>query len=317
MNAQALPAESAFRPGLGQRRLWGALFAGACALFALVAVVVLVVLLLRVFEEGWSRLDTALLTNTPSLIRLETAGVRPALWGTVWLMFITGAVSVPIGVAAAIYLHEYARDNWVTRVVQINIANLAGVPSIVYGILGLAVFINTLRLGNSVLTGSLTLSLLSMPMIIIAAREALAAVPDSLRQASYALGATRWQTVRHHVLPAALPGILTGVILALSRAVGEAAPLVMIGAFARIDSVPGENFAEYGLHPAGLWNWLRDALLSHFTALPIQVYNFSDSVDADVRVLAAATIVVLLAILLTMNALAVGIRAWQQRSRMW
>ncbi len=317
MKARAVQAGPAFRPRLGGRRLWGALFAGACMLFAMAAVSVLVVLLLRVFQEGWSRLDTALLTHAPSLVRPETAGVRPALWGTVWLMCVTAAISVPIGVGAAIYLHEYARDNWLTRVVQLNLANLAGVPSIVYGILGLAVFINTLRLGNSVLTGGLTLSLLSMPMIIIAAREALAAVPDSLRQASYALGATRWQTVRHHVLPAALPGILTGVILALSRAVGEAAPLVMIGAFARIDSVPGENFAEYGWHPAGLWNWLRDALLSSFAALPIQVYNFSDSADADVRVLAAATIVVLLAILLTMNALAVGIRAWQQRSRMW
>jgi phosphate transport system permease protein len=317
MSARTMQAGPAFRPRLSRRRLWGALFAGACVVFALAAVAVLVVLLLRVLAEGWSRLDANLLTNSPSLVRLETAGVRPALWGTIWLAVITAAVSVPIGVGAAIYLHEYARDNWLTRVVQLNIANLAGVPSIVYGILGLAVFINALRLGNSLLAGGLTLSLLSMPVIIIAAREALAAVPDSLRQASYALGATRWQTIRHHVLPAGLPGILTGVILALSRAVGEAAPLVMIGAFARIDSVPGENFAEYGMGLGGLWSWLRDALLSSFAALPIQVYNFSDSADADVRVLAAATIVVLLAILLTMNALAVGIRAWQQRSRLW
>lgn len=315
MSARSERTGAAFRPRLARRRMWGALFAGACALFALAAVAVLAVLLLRVFSEGWSRLDADLLRNPPSLVRPETAGVRPALWGTVWLMVITAVVSVPIGVGAAIYLHEYARDNWLTRFVRLNIANLAGVPSIVYGILGLAVFINALRLGNSLLTGGLTLSLLSMPVIIIAAREALAAVPDSLRQASYALGATRWQTIRHHVLPAAAPGILTGVILALSRAVGEAAPLVMIGAFARIDSVPGENFAEYGPGPAGLWQWLRDALLSSFAALPIQVYNFSDSADADVRVLASATIVVLLGILLTMNALAVGIRAWQQRSR--
>lgn len=309
----ALAAE--YRVNLGWRRFVGQAFAGACILLALLTVAVLVVLLWRIVSEGWARLDANLLTRSPSLTQLETAGVRPAFWGTIWLMLLTGLVSVPIGVGAAVYLHEYAGRSWLTRVIQVNIANLAGVPSIVYGILGLSIFIHGMRLGNSVLAGALTLSLLSMPVIVIAAREALAAVPDSLRLGSYALGATRWQTIRHHVLPAALPGILTGVILSLSRAIGEAAPLVMIGAFTTSDTIPGEGFGAYGASLHGAWQWLRDALLSSFSALPIQIYKDSLDADREVRVLASATIVVLLGVLLSMNAIAVAIRAWQQRTR--
>jgi phosphate transport system permease protein len=303
-----------FRPRLRYRRSLGRVFACGCLLLTACSALVLVVLLGRVLIEAWPRLDAALLTNTPSLLRLESAGVRPAIWGTIWLMGVTAVLSVPIGVGAAVYLHEYAPNNRLAGLALLNIANLAGVPSIVYGILGLAVFIRTLHLGNSVLAGALTLSLLAMPVIIIAAREALVAVPNSLRQASYALGATRWQTVWHHVLPAAVPGILTGVILALSRAIGEAAPLVMIGAFTRIDVVPGANVGDYPATLSGAWSWLRDALNSEFAALPIQVYNLSDSADAGVRQLASATIVVLLGLLLTMNVLAVSIRAWHQRN---
>jgi phosphate transport system permease protein len=203
-----------------------------------------------------------------------------------------------VGVAAAIYLEEYAPDNRFTRLIQVNIANLAGVPSIVYGILGLAVFVRWLRFDRSVLAGALTLSLLIMPVIIIASREALLAVPQSIRHAAYALGATRWQTIRSHVLPAALPGIMTGVILAVSRAVGEAAPLLMIGALTYVAFVP-------------------EGPLDAFTALPIQIYDWCDRPQPEFHHLAAAGIIVLLGILLPMNAVAVALRAWHQRRRAW
>ncbi|MFN0136805.1 MAG: phosphate ABC transporter permease PstA [Phycisphaerae bacterium] len=306
-----------FRPALARRRLVGAIFFALCVLSSLLCVVTLLVLLGRILSEAWPRLDWTLLTSEPSTINPATSGVRPAIWGTVWLMMLTASTAVPIGVGAAIYLQEYARKNWFTRFVQLNLSNLAGVPSIVYGILGLSVFIRTFHMPESVLAGALTLSLLILPVVIIASREALSAVPDSIRQAAFALGATRWQTVRHHVLPAAMPGIMTGVILALSRAIGEAAPLVMIGAFAMTSTVPGENFSEYGWTAGGVWQWFVDSLNSGFAALPIQIYSDASKAEAESRVVAAASIVVLLVLLLTMNAVAVGIRAWHQRHRRW
>lgn len=310
-------ATDLFVPRARRRRRLGVVFAAACLLLTLLAVAILFVLLGRVLGEAWGRLDAALLVENTNLIDPARGGVRPAIWGSVWLMCTTAIVTVPLGIGAAVYLNEYAPNNRLTRLIHLNIENLAGVPSIVYGIIGLAIFINVFRLGNSVLAGALTLSLLVMPVVVIASREALMAVPDTLRQASYALGATRWQTVRDQVLPAAMPGVMTGVILALSRAVGEAAPLVMIGAFTLLDTVPGEGLTAYAPTIAGAWAWLRDALLSPFAALPIQVYNFADSQDRDVQTLGAATIVVLLGLLLTMNMVAVGIRAWYQRNRAW
>jgi phosphate transport system permease protein len=253
----------------------------------------------------------------PSQTFPERSGVASALWGTIWLMVFTAAISIPTGVGAAIYLEEYAPRNRFTRFIHLNIANLAGVPSIVYGILGLALFVRWLLGSRSVLAGALTLSLLVLPVIIIAAREALLAVPQSIREAAYAVGATRWQCVRSHVLPAASPGILTGIILALSRAIGETAPLIMLGALTYVDFVPGEWSAQYAATPGGLWHWLKDALHSPFTSLPIQTYNWTSQPDDVFRQLAAAAIIVLLVILLSMNALATGIRAWQQRHRMW
>jgi phosphate transport system permease protein len=222
---------------------------------------------------------------------------------------MTALISVPVGVGAAIYLHEFAGTNRFTRFIQLNIANLAGVPSIVYGILGLTLFVRgwqielfgkprDLSFGRSVLAGALTMSLLILPVIIIATREALAAVPQSLRLGAYALGATRWQTVRHHVLPAALPGMMTGVILALSRAIGEAAPLIMLGALTYVAFVPSSP-------------------LDAFTALPIQIYYWSDQPQVEFHHLAAAGIIVLLAVLLSMNAVAIAIRTWQQRNSAW
>ncbi len=190
-------------------------------------------------------------------------------------------------------------------------------PSIVYGILGLALFVRWLLGNRGVLAGGLTMSLLVLPVIIIAAREALVAVPKSIREAAYAVGATRWQCVRYHVLPAALPGILTGIILALSRAIGETAPLIMLGALTFITFVPGQWNDSYSVTPLGLWHWLNGALESQFTALPIQIYNWASQPDDIFRELAAAGIIVLLVVLLSMNALAAGIRAWQQRHRSW
>ena len=287
-----------FQPRLKRRRRVGRIFAGCCAMMSLVGLAFLAVLVVRVLCEGASWFGWEFLVNFPSVLNPSKAGVKSALWGTVWLIAITISVSVPVGVAAAVYLEEYAPNNRLTRLIQVNIANLAGVPSIVYGILGLAVFVRWLRFDRSVLAGALTLSLLIMPVIIIASREAILAVPQSIRHAAYALGATRWQTIQSHVLPAALPGILTGVILAVSRAIGEAAPLLMIGALTYVAFVP-------------------EGPLDAFTALPIQIYDWCDRPQPEFHHLAAAGIIVLLGILLPMNAVAVALRGWHQRRRAW
>ena len=291
-------ASETFVPRLSRRRRVGALFAAACACMVILAIVVLGVLLVSVAQQGGQWLSWEFLNRFPSRLNPEKAGVKSPLFGTMWLIGLTAAVSVPIGMSAAIYLHEYAGGSRVTRFIELNIANLAGVPSIVYGILGLAVFIRLFDLGRSVIAGALTLSLLILPVVIIASREALAAVPDSIRQAAFALGATRWQTVRSHVLPAALPGMMTGVILALSRAIGEAAPLIMIGALTFIAFVP-------------------EGPMDAFTAMPIQIYNWCDEPDAIFQELAGAGILVLLGMLLPMNTVAVAIRAWHQRRKAW
>lgn len=310
-------ASAQFRPRLRARRALGWAFAAACVLFSVASLLVLGVLLVEVFRVGWPALSWTFLRNLPSIMFPEQAGIWTALIGSIWTIAITALAAIPVGVGAAVYLEEYAPRNWITNAISINIANLAGVPSIVYGILGLAIFVRWLEFDRSVLSGGLTLALLVLPVIIIAAREALAAVPDSVRQAAYAVGATRWQTIRHHVLPAALPGIITGVILALSRAVGEAAPLIMIGALAYVTSVPGGSFEGYDHSPAGVWGWFRDAMLADFSAMPIQIYNWTDAPQKEFHVLAAAGIIVLLGVLLTMNAVAVGIRAWRQVHRTW
>ena len=291
-------SEAMFNPRLSRRRLVAGLFAAVFLAITLSGVVVLAVLLVSVVGQGGSVLSWKFLTNPPSRLWPENAGIESALFGTLWLTGITMVVSIPIGVGAAVYLEEFARDNRVTRLIRLNIANLAGVPSVVYGILGLAVFVRWFRFDRSVLSGGLTLSLLVLPVVVIASREALAAVPSSIRHAAYALGATKWQTVRAHVLPAALPGIITGVILALSRAVGETAPLIMLGGLTFCTAVP-------------------DGLKSDFTAMPIQVYNWLDEPQTEFHDLAAAGIIVMLGLLLSMNAVAIGIRAWKQRKRLW
>ncbi|MFQ5536290.1 MAG: phosphate ABC transporter permease PstA [Gemmatimonadota bacterium] len=278
-----------------RRRILGWAFAGLCAVAALFGVAALGVLLADVFLDGVHVLDLNFLTSAPSRFP-ERAGIKPALWGSIWILGLTAAISFPVSVAAAIYLEEYAPRNVITKVIQTNIANLAGVPSIVYGLLGLALFVRGLRLERSVISGALTLSLLIMPVIIMAAQEALRAVPNTIREAAYGLGATRWQVVSGQVLPMALPGILTGTILALSRAIGETAPLIMIGALTFIAFTP-------------------KSLMDPFTVLPIQIFNWVSRPQAEFHDLAAGAIIVLLAVLLTLNATAIILRNRFQRHR--
>lgn len=276
------------RQSLLLRRLFNAL--------TWVGVVLLAILLIRVARQGLGWLDWDFIVNFPSRFP-DRAGIKSALAGTIWLISLTAAISLPIGVAAAVYLEEFSRRGRLRSFIEVNIANLAGVPSIVYGILGLTIFVRGIGLGRSVLAGALTMSLLILPVIIIAAREAIKAVPQSLRQGAMALGATRWQTVRHHVLPQALPGILTGIILALSRAIGETAPLIMIGALSYVAFVP-------------------EGPMDDFTALPIQIFNWTARPQKEFHALAAAGIIVLLVVLLLMNAAAVIIRHRSQKDRL-
>jgi phosphate transport system permease protein len=278
-----------------RRRTTALAFHAVCALAAAVGVIALVVLLVDVLRDGVGRIDLQFLTSFASRIPAR-AGIKAALIGSLWMLVLTALISFPLAVGAAIYLEEYARKHWITRVIQTNIANLAGVPSIVYGILGLALFVRALSLGRSLLSGALTLSLLILPVIILASQEAIRAVPDSIRQAAYGLGATRWQTVRLQVLPMALPGILTGTILALSRAVGETAPLVMIGALSFVAFTPRGP-------------------LDQFTVLPLQIFNWVSRPQEEFRRLAAGAIIVLLAVLLLMNAGAIMLRNRYQRRR--
>jgi phosphate transport system permease protein len=271
------------------------LFRAALWFSLAVGLVTLAVLLIQVVVEAAPRLDIATIINFPSSLP-QKAGLQSAIWGTVWVIVLVAAFTVPVGVGAAIYLEEYAnKGRWYNRLVEVNIQNLAAVPSIVYGILGLAFLVRGFaNLGQVVLAGSLTLSLLVLPIVIISAREAIRAVPDSIRQGALALGATQWQTIRRQVLPAAIPGMATGSILALSRAIGEAAPLVLLGALTFITFNP-------------------DGVGSAFTVLPIQIFNYTSQSQEEFRTVAAVGIVVLLAILLTMNAAAIYVRNRYQR----
>ena len=260
-----------------------------------VGVVTLAVLIAYVTIKGWPRLNSTLWTNMPSIRRPERAGAQSAITGTLWVISFTAIFALPTGILAALYLEEFARPNSrFQRLVEINIQNLAAVPSIVYGILGLAVFARALALGQSVITAALTLSLLILPIIIISTREALRAVPRNIRDGSLALGATEWQTASRQTLPAAIPGIATGVILSLSRAVGEAAPLLLLGAVTFIT-----------FNPTGP--------LSGYTPLPIQIFNWTKDSREEFQILASATIVLLLVLLLVMNFVAIWIRNRTQK----
>ena len=284
-------------PRLAFRRNVGRVFAGICLAATLSGIVVLAILLISTAGDGLGRLSWDFIENYPSRFP-ERAGIRSALLGTIWLMALTALIAVPIGVGAAIYLEEFAPRNWVTKIIETNINNLAGVPSIIYGLLGLTVFVRVMDLGRVVLAGSLTMSLLVLPIIIVAAREGLRAVPPSIREASLGLGATRWQTVWHQVLPPAVPSMLTGVILALSRAIGETAPLIPVGALAFVAFTPNSP-------------------LDNFTVLPIQIFNWVSRPQAEFQNTAAAGIIVLMTVLLTMNAIAILLRNHFEGKRKW
>lgn len=251
-------------------------------------IVVLAVLLYRIFSEGLPYLDWEFLTSFASRFP-EEAGIKAAIAGSLWLMAVTAPISLILGVSTAIYLEEYAKESRFTRFVRMNISNLAGVPSVVFGLLGLTVFVRLFEMGRSVLAGGLTMSLLILPIIVVAAQEAIRSIPADQYEASFAMGATKWQTVRRVILPAAIPGILTGGILALSRAIGETAPLLMIGAL---------SFVAY----------LPESIWSSFTVLPIQIFNWTGRPQEAFHLVASAGIIVLLVVLLVMNSIAVLIR---------
>ena len=295
VDLRTLPGADLFDQRLSFRKAQGNVLMALGVASILIGFGVLVILVADVLIRGIPWIDSQFFTSFDSRFA-RNAGVKAAVAGTAYMMFFTILVALPLGVMAALYLEEYAPDHWITSFIQINISNLAGVPSIVYGLLGLTVFVRFLELGRSVLAGSLTMALLVLPIIVVATQEALRAVPSGVRDASYGVGATKWQTIWHHVLPHALPGILTGNILAASRAIGETAPLITIGALTYVPFVP-------------------NGPLDRFTVLPIQIFNWTSKPQAEFHALAAAAIVTLLAVLLLMNSLAIVLRNRAVRRR--
>jgi phosphate transport system permease protein len=294
----ATPTAAHFKQNLSGRYTLDRVFQAATWLATAVAIAVLVWLIVTILRDGLGTLNWNFLVSYPSR-KPEQAGILAAFAGTLWVMCVVAVVSFPLGVGAGIYLEEFAADNWFTRFIEINISNLAGVPSIIYGLLGLFAFVRLMEPitgGRSVLSGGFTLTLLILPTIIVATRESLRAVPDSIRLAGFALGATRWQVIWSHVLPSAFPGVLTGMILALSRAIGETAPLIALGALTFIPFMP-------------------DGLQSPFTVLPIQIYNWVGRPQKEFHDIAASGIIVLMVVLMMMNALAIYLRNRFQKAR--
>ena len=296
------PLETTPRAGeattLTSRRVKNALFSLLAFAAILISMVTLAGLLVDLVGRGGSSLDSQFLTSSPSRIPAK-AGILPALIGTLWVTILVALITFPIGIGAAIYLEEYAGRGRIARLLKINISNLAGVPSIVYGIFGLAIFVRGLDLGRTVFAASLTLSLLILPVVIISSAEALKAVPPSQREAAYALGATRWQVIRRALLPAAAPGILTGIVLAVGRAVGETAPLILIGAVTFVTFVPTNPFED------------------KYTVLPIQIFNWANRPQEAFLEISAAAILVLIALMVLLNAAAIYLRARLSRGLQW
>jgi phosphate transport system permease protein len=274
------------------------------------ALLVLLALVGQLMFDGFTRLSWQFVTSFPSRFPAQ-AGIVSAWVGTILVMFVTALAAIPLGVGAAIYLEEYAPKNWATELIEINIANLAGVPSIVYGLMALGLLVYQFHLGQSFLTAGLTLGMLILPMVIIATREAIRSVPPYVREASYALGATKWQTVRDHVVPYSMGGMLTGMILALSRAVGETAPLITVGALSFIAFLPHPPWQED--FPYVSFQWLFDP----FTVMPIQMFNWVSRPQEEFHVNAAAAGLILLAMTLAMNAVAIVIRARFRKRIHW
>ncbi|MTH52427.1 phosphate ABC transporter permease PstA [Bacillus mangrovi] len=273
---------------MGGRLAKNQVFKGIYLAATLFSLVVLAILMFRIFTQGYAYLSWDFLQNFTSYVA-SRAGIKAAFFGTIWVMAVTIPVSLILGVGTAIYLEEYAKKNRFTTFIQMNISNLAGVPSIVFGLLGLTIFVRFFDLGRSILAGGFTMALLILPVIVVASQEAIRSVPGQLREASFGMGATKWQTIYRIVLPTAVPGILTGSILAFSRAVGETAPLLVVGAFAAV-------------------RYLPDDLFSTFTVMPIQIYQWAARPQEDFQTLAAAGIIILFIILIVMNSIAVLIR---------
>lgn len=316
-----------------RRLLFSKCFAWACRLATYSALAILVALLGSVLVNSAGRLNLDFIRSVNS-VDPQKAGILAGLWGTFWLILLTGLMAIPIGVGSAVYLEEFASDTFLNRLIKLNLSNLAGVPSIVYGMLGLTVFVRMfdvfstprvvsllgliripLPLGDKVLAGAMTMTLVILPIVIIASQEALRAVPSSIRFASLALGATRWQTIRHQVLPAALPGVVTGIILAISRAIGETAPLIMIGALtvARFCPAGIDSPIELLTQPYRI----LQAPLDRFTAMPIEIFHWAKQPGDDFRPVAASGIVVMLMLLLVFNGLAVWIRYRASKGVRW
>lgn len=304
---------ASLREMIRQHKRWDMLF-GVLGLAALsVGILTLVALFTDMAVTGFGRIDTDFFTSFPSR-RAGQAGILSAWVGSILVMLLTALVAVPLGIAGAVYLEEYARKNWFTDVIELNITNLAGVPSIIYGLLALGLFVYTFGLGQSILTAGLTLALLILPIVITTTREALRAIPQHVREAAYGCGASQWQVVSDHLLPYSTPGILTGVIIGLSRAIGETAPIITIGALTFIAFLPPVPFtADEAGTVAGAFDWL----FSPFTVMPIQIFNWTSRPDPAFHQNAAAASFVLVFMTLGMNALAIWLRYRLRKNIKW
>jgi len=293
-----------------KHKRWDLIFATVGVLALMVGVLTFASLFAGMAIDGAHRLSPEFFTNFPSR-RPEQAGILSAWVGTTLVMIVTAVTAVPLGVAGAVYLEEYAPKNWVTDIIEINVTNLAGVPSIVYGLLALGLFVYQFGFGQSILSAGLTLALLILPVVIVATREAIRSIPAVIREGAYALGATKWQTTADHILPYSIPGILTGVIIGMARAIGETAPVITIGALTFIAFLPPAPFS--GDPPAGLFDWL----FAPFTVMPIQMFNWTSRPEAAFHQNAAAAGLVLVVMTLSMNALAIYIRYRLRKKIKW
>lgn len=307
-----LPGDSKFEPKLESRQLWGKIFAAFCIFATSLGLIVLAYLIYQVISDGSSRLNWDLFKLYPSRRPLES-GYRAAILGSIAMLSYVLVLVVPLGVCSAIYLEEYAKKNWFTDLIELNIYNLAGIPSIIYGLLGLGLFVRGIYGGRAVIvTGILTITLLILPPVIVISREAIRAVPQSIRQASYGVGATKWQTISNHVLPAALPGILTAVIISTSRGIGETAPIVVLGAGTVLFDPKASPINFGALFSGRMGDVFTDTLWSNdnfFSVLPYQIYEWVGDPKAEFQVLASAGIVVLLLLVLGMNLIAIFLRS--------
>ncbi|MFM7601006.1 MAG: phosphate ABC transporter permease PstA [Pseudanabaena sp.] len=310
-NIDGQSSESKFEPKLESRQLWGKIFAAFCIFATSLGLIILAFLIFDVFSDAASRLNWDLFQNYPSRRPLES-GYRAAILGSISMLAYVLLLVVPLGVCSAIYLEEYAKKNWLSELIELNIYNLAGIPSIIYGLLGLGLFVRSLYSGRAVLlTGILTITLLILPPVIVISREAIRAVPQSVRQASYGVGATKWQTIRHHVLPSAMPGILTAVIISSSRGIGETAPIVVLGAGTVLFDPKASPINFGALFSGKIGDVFTDTLWSNdnfFSVLPYQIYEWVGDPKPDFQTLASAGIVVLLFLVLGMNLVAIFLR---------